>query len=114
VQLVWVLVRRAIVFTVAGLAPPPCLAGRRRPSSSPPVKATSGFASHAWSSRCLSRAEWGTLALNRLAPPLAAARRRAAPRRRPLAAAARSRSTSAVRWPLNAPDRATPPVKPAT
>jgi hypothetical protein len=113
VQLDWVPVRRTTAFAVAGRAPSPCLAGRRRPSSPPPVRAASGFARARSSSQCKSRSEWYTPVPYRVAPPLAAARRRASPRRRLLAAAARSRNSCAVRWPLNAPDRAAPPVKPA-
>jgi hypothetical protein len=88
VQLVRVPVRRTTALAVAGRAPPPCLAGRRRPSSSPPVRAASGFTRTRSSLRCNSRASWGTPAPD---SPRAAARRRAPPRlacRRPLRAAA--------------------------
>jgi hypothetical protein len=88
VQLVWVPVRRAVVFTVAGRAPPLCLAGRRRPSPPPPVRTACGFARARSSSQCASRASWCTPAPN---SPCAAARRRAPPRRarrRPSRAAA--------------------------
>jgi hypothetical protein len=52
--------RRRLVF--AGFAPPPRLAGRRRPSPSPPQEAPVKFALRSWTSRCISRVDWGTLA----------------------------------------------------
>jgi hypothetical protein len=89
VQLDWVPVRRTTAFAVAGRAPSPCLAGRRRPSSPPPVRAASGFARARSSSQCKSRSEWYTPVPYRVS---AAARRRSPPRFASPPAARRRRS----------------------
>jgi hypothetical protein len=83
-------------LAVAGVAPPPQLAVRCRPSPSPPGRVTSACAPRSWTFRCESRAFWGTLAP---APQRAAARRRASLAASRFPPLPRSRSTCAAGFP---------------